>query len=102
MVEIQLVDRRCDLLGEALDTFTQSVVFRQLLSLGDQRLPLRFQSVSPERQFLAAAQKLRTLDEIALVQIGQSAALGSSGLDFAIELGNLGSEQLVVACLASR
>jgi hypothetical protein len=66
LVEIQLVDRRFDLLGEALDTFTQSVVFRQLLSLDDQRLPLRFQSVSPERQVLAGAQKLRTLDEIAL------------------------------------
>jgi hypothetical protein len=97
-----LVDCRFDLVGETLDAFTQSVVLRQLLSLGDQRLALRYQSVSPEIQFLAAAQKLRTLDEIALVQIGQSAALGSSGVDLAIELGNLGSKQLVVACLASR
>jgi hypothetical protein len=101
LVEIQLVDSNLDLVGEAFDTLTQSVLLSQFLTLGDQRLALRFESAAPQFQFLATAQKLLPLDEIRLVEISNSPALGSSGFDLAIEPGNLGSEQLVVAGLAS-
>ena len=97
-----MVDSQLDLVGEAFDTLTQSVVLSQLLAFGNQRLALRLKSASPEFQFLAAAQKLFALDEIRLVQISQSPTLGSSGFNLAIEPGNLSREQLIVACLASR
>jgi hypothetical protein len=102
LVEIQLVDSNLDLVGETFDTLTQSVLLSQFLALGDQRFPLRFESAAPDFQFLAAAQKLLPLDEIRLVEISQSPALGSSGFNLTIELGNLGSEQLVVPCFLSR
>jgi hypothetical protein len=102
LVEIQLVDSNLDLVGEAFDTLTQSVVLSQLLALGNQRLALRLKSAAPEFQFLAAAQKLLALDEIRLVQISQSPTLGGSGFNLTIEAGNLSRQQLIVSCLASR
>src|SRR3990172_10971722 len=84
LVKIQLVDSNLDLVGETFDTLTQSVVLSQFLALGDQRFPLRFESASPDFQLLAAAQKLLPLDEIRLVEISQSPALGSSAFNLTI------------------
>jgi hypothetical protein len=102
LVEIQPVDGGPDLAGETFDSVSQPVLLRQLLALLDQRLPLRFDSAAPQFQFLTAAQEFFPLDEIRLVEIGQSSAFGCRGVDLAIEPGKLGGKQLVISCLLSR
>ncbi|MGH8634382.1 MAG: hypothetical protein ACRET7_09655 [Burkholderiales bacterium] len=95
-----MVDRGLDLVGKAFDTLTQSVLLRQFLTLGGQRLPLRVESASPGFHFLAATLKLLVLDETRLIEISQAPPLGSSRLELAIKPRELGSEQLVAAGLS--
>ena len=102
LVEIQPVDGGPNLAGERIDPVSQPVLLSQLLALLDQRLPLRFDSAAAQFQFLTAAQQFFPLDEIRLVEIGQSSAFGCRGVDLAVEFGNLGGKQLVTSCLLSR
>jgi|GEM_PF-47096 len=102
LVEIQPVDGGPNLAGERIDPVSQPVLLSQLLALLDQRLPLRFDSAAAQFQFLTAAQQFFPLDEIRLVEIGQSSAFGCRGVDLAVESGNLGGKQLVTSCLLSR
>ena len=100
--EVQSIDGGLDPTGKAFDAVPQPVLLCQFVTLINQSSVLRVERAASLFQFLAAAQELFALDEARLVEIGQPAALSRDGVDFSVEAGKLGGEQLVASCLPPR
>jgi hypothetical protein len=84
--------------GEALDAAAEPVAAGQVGALGGQAGPLMLQHALAAGDPGDAALQFRHVDQLGLVVVDQSAVFTAGGVEPAAQVGELGSEQLVVGC----
>ena len=97
-----MVNARAHRDREADDPFTQGVLLRKFLALGDQGVALLFHVLLAILDLLASAQQLVAVDKGCLIEIDEAPFLGIGGVALTLEFGQLRLQQLVGDGLAAR
>lgn len=98
LFEVEAVEGGKHLLGEGADALAEPVVGGERVALVGQCLSLQGGLLLAGVEFFRAALQLDQVQEPGLVAVDQSAAFGLGGFGLAVQVGELGREELVVGC----
>jgi hypothetical protein len=96
LLEAQLVDAGGRSVGEVADSLLEAVVERELLALGDQLVALLGQRAVADVDVSCSPLYLVELEQTGLIQIGETPAFGSIGVEPAGQSIQFGAQELIV------
>ena len=96
LVEVEFVDGGGDPGCEVVDPAAEPVAGGERPALADEGVALGGDVSLPLGEFSAPALGLGEVEDVGLVEVGQSSPLGLAGVEAALEAVELGGEELVV------
>ena len=96
LLEAELVDADGCSAGEVADSLLEAVVERELLALVDELVALLGQRAVADVHVSCSPLNLAELEQTGLIQVGETSALGSIGVELAGQSIQFRAEQLIV------
>jgi len=96
LIEVQVVERGDDSLGEGGDATAELVVLGEGLMLFDEGATLGFEGTASLVDFTGASAKLGQVDEVGLVEVDETAVLGLDRFGLSVETAELLGDDLIV------